>query len=180
MRRLSRLSPRQRVLMGGAAAGLAVVLIILLVLVVGAVTGSDDEQPIAFAHNTHAKNGIQCQYCHSGVYKSPVAGIPSVEKCMGCHQHIATESPEIQKLAGYWEDQEPIPWVRVNEQPSYVYFNHAAHIAASVSCGSCHGNVANMTVAEPVVDMNMGFCLDCHEEQGDKKEALWDCVVCHR
>jgi hypothetical protein len=36
-----------------------------------------------------------------------------------------------------------------------------------------------MTVAEEVVNMNMGFCLDCHAEQ-ENKDALWDCAVCHR
>jgi c(7)-type cytochrome triheme protein len=98
---------------------------------------------------------------------------------MGCHTYIATDSQKIHKLAEYWEKQEPIPWVRVNQQPSYVYFNHASHVAAGVGCGSCHGDVADMTVAEPVVNMNMGFCLDCHAEQ-ENKDALYDCAVCHR
>jgi hypothetical protein len=163
--------------MGGAAVGLVVVVIVLLLIVSAA--GADDEQPIAFKHNIHAENGIQCQFCHTGVYQSPVAGIPSVEKCMGCHTYVKTDSQEIHRLAEYWEKQEPIPWVRVNQQPSYVYFNHASHVAAGVGCGSCHGDVANMTVAEPVVNMNMGFCLDCHAEQ-ENKDALYDCAVCHR
>lgn len=177
MRRLTSLSPRLRLLIAGGAVGLVAVVIILLLVVSSA--GADDEQPIAFKHDAHARNGIQCQFCHTGVYKSPVAGIPSVEKCMGCHTYIATDSKQIKKLAGYWERQEPIPWVRVNQQPSYVYFNHASHIAASVSCGSCHGDVGSMTVAKPVVNMNMGFCLDCHAKQKNK-DALYDCAVCHR
>lgn len=97
---------------------------------------------------------------------------------MGCHQAVATDSSEIQKLAGYWERQETIPWERVYEQPSFVHFNHSPHIAAGVSCGSCHGDVARMTTAEEVVDMTMGFCLDCHAEQ-ENKEALYDCAICH-
>ncbi|MCZ7540752.1 MAG: cytochrome c family protein [Anaerolineae bacterium] len=178
MRRLAGLSSRQRLLFGGAALGGAAVVVILLVIVI-AQTSAADEQPIAFNHSIHAVNGIQCQFCHTGVAKGPVASIPSVEKCMGCHEYIATDSPQIQKLHGYWERQEPIPWKRVNEQPSFVYFNHASHIAAAVSCGACHGAVEEMTVAEPVVTMNMGFCLDCHAQQ-ENKDALWDCAVCHR
>ena len=77
------------------------------------------------------------------------------------------------------EKQEPIPWQRVNEQPSFVYFNHSSHISSGVTCGACHGDVGNMKTAEKVVDMNMGFCLDCHTEQ-ENKNALIDCVVCHR
>lgn len=178
MRRLASLSFRQRLIVGGAVLG-GVALILALLIVVIAQTSAADEQPLAFSHKTHAQNGIQCQFCHVGVAKGPVAGIPSVEKCMGCHTYIATDSPEIQKLQGYWERQEPIPWKRVNVQPSYVYFNHSSHVAAGVSCGSCHGAVAEMTVAEPVVEMTMGFCLDCHAEQ-ENKDALWDCAVCHR
>jgi c(7)-type cytochrome triheme protein len=178
MRRLTGLSPRQRLLIGGAVAGLVVVIVVLL-LVVSSATGANDEQPIAFRHDKHATNGIQCQFCHSGVYTSAVAGIPSVQKCMGCHAYIATDSNEIKKLAGYWARQEPIPWVRVNQQPSYVYFNHAPHIAAGVSCGSCHGEVAKMTVAKSVAKINMDFCLECHTQQKNKT-ALRDCTVCHR
>jgi hypothetical protein len=36
-----------------------------------------------------------------------------------------------------------------------------------------------MTVAKPVVRMNMGWCLDCHEKQPNASQ-LMDCVICHR
>ncbi|MBI5961472.1 MAG: cytochrome c3 family protein [Chloroflexi bacterium] len=179
MRRLAGLSLRQRLMLGGAAAGFGIVLVAILLLVLTSTTDAADEQPIKFSHQAHAKNDISCQFCHVGVTHGPVAGIPSVEKCMGCHSHIATANEEIEKLTQYWEKQEPIPWVRVNRQPSYVYFNHYSHVAAGVGCGSCHGDVKTMTIAEPVVEMNMGFCLDCHAEQ-ENKDALYDCAVCHR
>jgi hypothetical protein len=179
MRRLTSLSPRQIILFGGAAVGLVVVVVVVLLLIVSAASGASNDQPIAFKHNIHAENGVQCQFCHTGVYTSPVAGIPSVQKCMGCHAYIATDKPEIKKLAGYWERQEPIPWVRVNQEPSYVYFSHQNHIAGGVTCGACHGDVASMTVAKSVVNMNMGFCLDCHVDQPNS-DALRDCSVCHR
>jgi len=166
-------------LIGGGVLTVAVIAVVVLILVTTN-TDAAPEQPLAFSHQVHASNGISCQYCHAGVNKSPVAGIPSVEKCMGCHTYIATDRDEIQKLTTYWEDGEPIPWQRVHQQPSYVFFTHAAHIAAEVSCGSCHGDVASMTVAKEVVNMNMGFCLDCHAEQEGKKDALYDCAVCHR
>lgn len=179
MRSLAGLPLRLRILVGGAAAGLVIV-VIALILLVSSATDAAYEQPIAYSHALHAGElKIQCQYCHVGVAKGPVAGIPSVEKCMGCHENIATDNSEVQKLAGYWERQEPVPWVRVNEQPSFVYFNHSSHVASGVTCGACHGDVANMDVVEPVVNMNMGFCLDCHAEQ-ENKDALWDCAVCHR
>lgn len=180
MRSLSGLSSRQRLLLGGAGLGVVIIVVAILALIVSSRTDAADEQPIAFSHQIHvSQNGMQCQFCHHGVAESPSAAIPSVELCMGCHANIATEKSEIQKLAGYWERQEPIPWKRVNEQPSYVYFAHHSHIAAGVTCGACHGNVARMDAAEPVVEMNMGFCLDCHAEQ-ENKDALYDCAICHR
>lgn len=179
MRRLAALPLRLRLLAGGAVVGLILVAA-AVILLISSTTDAAYEQPIAFSHAIHvSQNKMQCQFCHVGVSKGPAATIPSVEKCMGCHQYIATEKSEIEKLAGYWDRQEPIPWVRVNREPSYVYFNHLSHVAAGVTCGSCHGDVGNMSVVEPVANINMGFCLDCHAEQ-ENKDALWDCAVCHR
>jgi len=179
MRVLGSLSSRQRLIAGVAVIGLLVLVVVLALLVVGGQTDAAEEQPLAFNHEIHAQRGIQCQFCHYGVDNSPVAVIPSVELCMGCHEHVRTDSPVIQELTGYWERQEPIPWHRVYEQPSFVYFNHQSHIASGVTCGACHGDVASMSVAEQVVEHPMGFCLDCHGEQENARE-LYDCAVCHR
>ena len=46
-------------------------------------------QPILFSHKIHAgDNGIPCQYCHSYVDISTIPGIPSVQKCVGCHLFV--------------------------------------------------------------------------------------------
>ncbi|MBN1679707.1 MAG: cytochrome c3 family protein [Anaerolineae bacterium] len=179
MRVVTGLFSGRRLVVGMVALASMLLLAAYLLFFTSDTTTARTDQPIAFNHEVHAQNGIPCQYCHNGVTRSPVAGIPSVELCMGCHQHVATEKNEIVKLAGYWERQEPIPWKRVHYQPDYVYFNHQSHITAGVNCGSCHGDVARMKEAEAVVNMNMGFCLDCHAEQKNK-DALYDCVVCHR
>ena len=72
--------------------------------------GYKPEQPIAFSHKLHViNNKMECQYCHSGVAKSSYATLPSVETCMGCHQHVKTESEEIKKLKDYYDRGEPIP-----------------------------------------------------------------------
>ena len=40
--------------------------------------GYEPEQPISFSHRLHSSDlEIACLYCHSGVEKSPVAGIPA-------------------------------------------------------------------------------------------------------
>jgi len=179
MRVIGSLSSRQRLIAGVAVIGLLVLAVVVVLLLTSGKTDAASEQPLAFNHEIHAQRGIQCQYCHYGVNKSPAAVIPSVELCMGCHEHVRTDSSIIQELTGYWDRQEPIPWHRVYEQPSYVFFNHQSHIASGVTCGACHGDVASMTAAEQVVDHTMGFCLDCHGEQ-ENKDALYDCAVCHR
>ena len=46
---------------------------------------------------------MPCLYCHANARRSTVAGIPSVQFCMGCHKIIAADKPEVQKLKGYWD-----------------------------------------------------------------------------
>ena len=53
MRRLANLSPRQRLIFGGAAVGGLVVLIILILLISSATSDAAEKQPIAFNHNKH-------------------------------------------------------------------------------------------------------------------------------
>lgn len=155
------------------------------------------EQPINFSHKVHAAdNSIPCQYCHIYADKSTVSGVPSVQKCMGCHKIIKTDSPEIQKVASYWEKKEPIPWVKVYNLPDYVYFSHKRHVKALVPCQRCHGDVAKMdritrqTVifGVPFVrvsPLKMGWCLDCHKNGakefiGGPVRNGTDCWTCHK
>ena len=133
-------------------------------------------QPIDFSHRRHVVHaGIDCQFCHAYARRGPVAGIPSVERCAGCHRTILSERPEIERVLGYWEREEPIPWIRVHDLPDYVRFSHKAHVRAGVDCATCHGDVASMAVARQVESLSMGWCVDCHVE----REASRDCVVCH-
>jgi hypothetical protein len=158
-------------------------------------------QPIEFPHNTHVQTyRIDCQYCHSDARRSEYAGIPSVERCMGCHRITAADRPEIQKLADYANRREPIPWVRVYKLPEFTYFPHKAHVRAEVGCQECHGPVESMTTVGAVTGPNlvndllhlvglrpsppplsMGWCVDCHREQNATRntQAPLDCVACH-
>ena len=123
------------------------------------------------------KAKLECDFCHAAVAKGPAASIPGVKDCMVCHQAIATDKPEIQKVAAYEQRGEEIPWQRVygwNEE-AHVRFNHAPHIRAEVQCSTCHGDVPQMTVARRVVDHTMGFCTSCHQE----RKVSNDCLTCH-
>jgi c(7)-type cytochrome triheme protein len=137
------------------------------------------EQPAPIEHEAMTKKGVTCLFCHTDALSSPAAGMPSLEKCMGCHQVIRIDSPKIAEVAAYWNRQEPIPWVRVNQLPRFVYFTHRVHVNAGLNCEQCHGDVAHMAAAEPVTKMNMGWCLNCHEQQSNANQ-LRDCVICHQ
>ena len=133
-------------------------------------------QPIAFSHAHHVSEiGVDCQFCHAYARRGPVAGIPSVQQCVGCHRVVLNEHPEILKVLNYWENDEPIPWVRVHDRPDYVRFAHKTHIRAGVVCGSCHGDVAEMQAAVQVESLSMGWCLGCHKA----RNVTRDCLACH-
>lgn len=134
-------------------------------------------QPIAYTHKVHLASGMQCVNCHVGVDTAKEPVLPGVKFCMMCHQAIAVDKPEIKKLAAYFNRGEDIPWQRVYAYPAeaHIQFNHAPHIRAGVDCKTCHGDMTQRTVALRTVNMNMGFCLNCHLQQ----KVSVDCTVCH-
>lgn len=159
-------------------------------------------QPIFFSHLIHAGSfGIACQYCHSEARRSEYAGLPSVERCMGCHKIIgAQDNPEIRKVHERWNRREPIPWVRIFKLPEFTYFTHKAHIRAGLECQTCHGPIERMRVVgaptgprisndlknllglkPPPPLLSMGWCVECHraENAARSTHAPLDCVVCH-
>ncbi|HEY6360589.1 MAG TPA: cytochrome c3 family protein, partial [Vicinamibacterales bacterium] len=136
------------------------------------------EQPIEFPHNIHVMKKIGCtQYCHESVTKGPRAGLPSVRTCMICHTAIATDRPLIQQITRMQEQGLDLAWQRVFGYPeeAHVRFNHAPHIRAKVECATCHGNIAEQTVAQRNVTLTMGACVSCHTE----RNAPIDCLTCH-
>lgn len=138
----------------------------------------DAVQPIEFPHNTHIMQGLKCtEYCHENVTKGPVAGIPSVKTCMICHVAIATDRPRIQQITAMSDKGQDLAWQRVYGYPaqSHVKFNHAPHIRANVDCAKCHGDIGKGTVATRNVELTMGYCVNCHNEN----KAPVDCLTCH-
>ena len=172
-------------------------------------TTSDDlgpkvEQPIEFPHDRHAgdaaKGGMQinCMYCHTYARRSAVAGIPPLQKCIGCHQSIESvrETPRIKKLFEYWEAKKAVPWKKVHDLPDFVRFNHERHIQRFIfkqgkpvqeACGYCHGDVKTMTVARRQKPLSMGWCVSCYQKDHPVDAASTktthgpnDCWQCHK
>lgn len=146
-------------------------------------------QPIFFSHVIHAGSmQIGCQYCHTNARRSSSAGVPSVERCMGCHKIVANQgNPQVDKLKTYWENQQPIPWVRVFKVPEYAEFPHKPHIGAGLQCQTCHGRIEAMeqvaaVTGQSIVNdlqnlagipstppkLTMGWCVECHRTVNEK------------
>ena len=126
-------------------------------------------QPIAYTHTVHLAKGLPCTFCHVGVDQGPEARIPGVTVCMSCHSSIATDRPEIKKIAAYKARGEEIPWVRVYNYSAsaHVRFNHAPHIRAGVDCAACHGDMTKQTTAERKSEFEHGLLSQLpHAEKG--------------
>lgn len=158
------------------------------------------EQPIQFPHVRHVAAGVPCLYCHPGALRGPSPGLPTENKCWGCHQQldITKTSKLLQPLRDAIANQTPINWVPVAQVPDFVHFTHRPHIAAGLNCENCHGDVSKMTVYENPQVMNMGWCLACHRARTEdnaqnnpnndpavsallqqKRTKLTDCGTCH-
>ena len=103
-------------------------------------------QPIFFNHVIHAGSfQIPCQYCHADARRSEYAGLPSVERCVGCHKIIgAQDNPEIAKIHDYAQRGQPIPWVRIFKLPEFTFFTHKPHVRFGLECQTCHGPIERM------------------------------------
>lgn len=132
--------------------------------------------PVTFDHRVHvADNGLDCQLCHAYARRGPVAGLPPVARCAGCHRFVAAESPAVESLMARFEAGEPLAWTRVHHLPDYVRFTHKRHVRAGVGCRTCHGDVGAMRTVEQVAPLTMGWCVGCHEQ----RQAPDDCLICH-
>ena len=139
-------------------------------------TGYQPVQPIKFPHDLHAgAMKIDCQYCHSGAYKSMNASIPSLNVCMNCRKVVKTESTEIHKIydaLGYDPQTQkydstkarPIQWIRIHNLPDFAYFNHSQHVVAGkIKCQQCHGPIETMKEVRQYSPLTMKWCIQCHK-----------------
>lgn len=154
--------------------------------------GYEPAQPIAYSHALHAGEfKMNCQYCHFGAAQSRHAGVPPAQLCLGCHEQVKKDAPEILKLAQAVKSGTPIEWTKVHRLPDFVWFSHAAHVAPAtgLECQKCHGQVQDMVRVQQAQTMTMGWCLDCHRttlaqqsgqpESPTKLKPPTDCAACH-
>ena len=121
------------------------------------------EQPIQFSHAHHVGGmGIDCRYCHTSVEESAFANIPPTKTCMNCHSRIWLGAPILEPVRASMAEGKPLNWVRVNDLPDFVYFNHSIHVRKGVGCATCHGRVDQMPLMYQESTLMMSWCVDCH------------------
>lgn len=141
-----------------------------------AVGDAPADPPVAFSHRRHVADvGLDCQFCHAYARRGPVAGMPPLARCAGCHRVVAPDSPEVARLLARFEAEEPVSWPRAHQLPGYVRFTHKRHVRAGVACETCHGDVGGMEAVRQVAPLTMGWCMGCHEQ----RQASVDCLTCH-
>jgi hypothetical protein len=152
--------------------------IVLALVLVAAIFGSADrlarspyvtrvdtlrEQPIQFSHQHHVGGiGIDCRYCHTSVEKAASAGIPPTKTCMNCHSQIWSTAPILEPVRASFRNDTNLEWIRVNDLPDFVYFNHQIHVKQGVGCDTCHGPVDKMPLMYQAKSLLMEWCLECH------------------
>jgi hypothetical protein len=121
------------------------------------------DQPVQFSHAHHVGGvGLDCRYCHNSVETSSFAGIPPTKTCINCHQQVWVNAPILEPVRASFRNNTNLTWIRVNDLPDFVYFNHQIHVRQGVGCATCHGRVDRMPLTFQAQPLLMSWCLDCH------------------
>jgi hypothetical protein len=134
-------------------------------------------QPVPYSHRQHLELAIvECADCHVQPDGGPAMTFPDTQTCMSCHATQPATTASLQKLAALATSGRPIPWVRVYQLPSFVYWSHASHLGAGLTCANCHGAVEESDAMrqETNVATKVG-CVTCHET----RQVFSDCGDCH-
>jgi hypothetical protein len=159
-------------------------------------------QPVDFSHKVHAdKAGQKCEDCHAFRSDGTFAGIPTLDKCAGCHAAaMGATAAEKNFVEQYVTPAREPAWAVYARQPENVFFSHIAHVKrAKLTCESCHGDHGASDHLRPYQEdrvsgysrniwqtadrvkttraaMTMSACVECHRQQG----LQHSCLDCHK
>jgi hypothetical protein len=81
---------------------------------------------------------------------------------MNCHSQIWPTAPILEPVRASFRNDTNLEWIRVNDLPDFVYFNHQIHVKQGVGCDTCHGPVDKMPLMYQAKSLLMEWCLECH------------------
>lgn len=135
--------------------------------------GYQPDQPVPYSHALHAGElGMDCRYCHSTVERTGEAAIPPAGVCMNCHSQVKKDSDLLLPIREAFAENKPVAWTRVHDLPDYVYFNHEAHVNATVGCEACHGRIDQMVKVYQAKPLTMEWCVNCHRDPGNNLRSF--------
>lgn len=134
-------------------------------------------QPLPYSHRQHLDFAlVDCLDCHVQPDDGAMMTFPDTDTCMSCHATQPATTAALKQLATFATSDKPIPWTRVYQLPSYVYWSHASHLDAGITCANCHGAVEqNDAMRQETNVATKTGCLTCHET----RQVYSDCGDCH-
>jgi hypothetical protein len=133
-------------------------------------------QPLPYSHRQHIELGLDCRDCHVQPDGGPKMTFPGTDTCMSCHATMPGSAATLKTLSAFSSTGRPIPWARIYEVPTFVYWSHASHLSSGLTCANCHGAVERSDTMRR--DTNVATkvgCVTCHET----RQILSDCGDCH-
>lgn len=138
------------------------------------VSAGEKQVELKFSHKLHVvENDLECTTCHETVEESKTGTdnlMPTMETCGNCHD---VESDENCKMC-HSDTENPRAVPRVESYSEL--FSHAKHLAAGMSCISCHREITQLEQPEPYLLPTMTTCMNCH----DQRKASTNCNTCHK
>lgn len=121
-------------------------------------------QNVSFSHKLHSKYKISCLFCHHKAETNNYANLPTTKTCMICHIALKTESSLLKNVLYSYDSLISLRYIKINDLPDYVRFNHSLHIRSGIDCATCHGFVDEMDSTYQAKNFTMGWCVDCHNK----------------
>ena len=155
-------------------------------------------QPVDFSHKVHAdKAGAKCEDCHAFREDGTFAGIPTLDKCAGCHAAAMGTTPAEKNFIDRYVTPQPraaMGGLRAPAGKRLLFAQRRTSSWAGLKCERCHGARARAIPCGPTGrtasaairatsggcgtdhGMKMDDCVACHRQQGLEHS----CLDCHK